>query len=270
MAFLDGNGITTLIQQLKPKIKTYLQPYFQEPLISGENIKTINNISLLGSENISVATSAQGTKADNAMPISGGTFTGAVTLNADPTTNLQAATKQYVDNNKITVDSALSSISENPVQNKVINTALGNKVDVVTGKGLSTNDYTTAEKTKLGKALTTDDKGVANGVATLNASSKVDNTYLNIDNALSTTSENPVQNKVINTALSNKVDNVSYDTTNKKLTKTINGTTTDIVTVSTLKTDMQIPDIIAITNAEIDTVTGIIPDNVYQAMADSY
>lgn len=44
------------------------------------------------------ATAAQGTKADNAMPKSGGTFTGAVTLNADPTSNLHAATKQYVDN----------------------------------------------------------------------------------------------------------------------------------------------------------------------------
>ncbi|WP_405282111.1 hypothetical protein [Methanobrevibacter sp.] len=51
--------------------------------------------------------------------------------------------------NKITVDSALSSSSTNPVQNKVINTALGNKVDTVSGKGLSTNDYTTTEKNKL-------------------------------------------------------------------------------------------------------------------------
>lgn len=51
--------------------------------------------------------------------------------------------------NKITVDSAMSSSSTNPVQNKVVNTALGNKVDKVNGKGLSTNDYTIAEKTKL-------------------------------------------------------------------------------------------------------------------------
>lgn len=51
--------------------------------------------------------------------------------------------------NKTTVDSALSSTSTNPVQNKAINTALGNKVDKVSGKGLSTNDYTTAEKNKL-------------------------------------------------------------------------------------------------------------------------
>lgn len=43
------------------------------------------------------ATAAQGTKADAAMPRSGGTFTGAVTLNADPSAALGAATKQYVD-----------------------------------------------------------------------------------------------------------------------------------------------------------------------------
>lgn len=49
----------------------------------------------------------------------------------------------------VTVDSAISSTSENPVQNKVIYTALDGKVDKVSGKGLSTNDYTTAEKNKL-------------------------------------------------------------------------------------------------------------------------
>ena len=49
----------------------------------------------------------------------------------------------------ITVDSALSSTSENPVQNKVVYSALADKVDVVSGKGLSTNDYTDTEKTKL-------------------------------------------------------------------------------------------------------------------------
>lgn len=49
----------------------------------------------------------------------------------------------------ITIDTAMSSTSTNPVQNKVVNTALGNKVDKVSGKGLSTNDYTTTEKNKL-------------------------------------------------------------------------------------------------------------------------
>ena len=49
----------------------------------------------------------------------------------------------------VTVDSAMSSTSENPVQNKVIYTELAGKVDTVSGKQLSTEDYTTAEKTKL-------------------------------------------------------------------------------------------------------------------------
>lgn len=43
------------------------------------------------------ATAAQGQKADDAMPKSGGSFTGPVTLNGDPTTPLGAATKNYVD-----------------------------------------------------------------------------------------------------------------------------------------------------------------------------
>ena len=43
------------------------------------------------------ATAAQGTRADAAMPKAGGTFTGAVTLAADPTDALQPTTKQYVD-----------------------------------------------------------------------------------------------------------------------------------------------------------------------------
>ncbi len=51
---------------------------------------------------------------------------------------------------KTTIDTELSGTSTNPVQNKVVNTALAGKVDKESGKGLSTNDYTTAEKAKLG------------------------------------------------------------------------------------------------------------------------
>ena len=91
---------------------------------------------------------------------------------------------------KTIVDSALSSTSANPVENKAINTALGKKVDKVTGKGLSTNDYTTAEKNKLAD--------IAEGA-----------TRVIVDDALNASSANPVQNKVINTALGNKVDKVS-------------------------------------------------------------
>lgn len=53
------------------------------------------------------ATSAQGTKADNAMPKSGGTFTGEVVLSADPTKDLGAATKQYVDSKTAALTGAM-------------------------------------------------------------------------------------------------------------------------------------------------------------------
>jgi hypothetical protein len=94
--------------------------------------------------------------------------------------------------NKTIVDSALSSTSTNPVQNKVIDAALGNKVDKVSGKGLSTNDYTTDEKNKLA--------GIAEG-----ANKTI------VDSSLSSTSTNPVQNKVINSALSGKANTSDLD-----------------------------------------------------------
>lgn len=47
------------------------------------------------------------------------------------------------------VDSSMSDTSQNAVQNRVIKSALDGKVDKVTGKGLSTNDFTTALMNKL-------------------------------------------------------------------------------------------------------------------------
>lgn len=88
----------------------------------------------------------------------------------------------------VIVDSAMSSTSENPVQNKVIYNALQNKVTKVTGKGLSTEDYTTAEKEKL---------------------AGLDPNPIMIDDELDAASTDPVQNKVIYAALSDKVDNVT-------------------------------------------------------------
>lgn len=49
----------------------------------------------------------------------------------------------------VKVDESLDTSSVNTVQNKVVSSALNNKVDKVTGKGLSTEDYTSAEKSKL-------------------------------------------------------------------------------------------------------------------------
>lgn len=62
---------------------------------------------------------------------------------------------------------------------------LAEKVDKETGKGLSTNDYTTAEKNKLGAIEAEANKTI-------------------VDSALSTTSTNPVQNQ----AVKNELDSV--------------------------------------------------------------
>lgn len=66
-----------------------------------------------------------------------------------------------------------------------LQTVVDGKVDKETGKVLSTNDYTTAEKNKLAGISTGANKTI-------------------VDTALSSTSTNPVQNKVVNTALEAK------------------------------------------------------------------
>ena len=62
--------------------------------------------------------------------------TGAVTIEISDLSGLQAALNSKVD---VTYES----------EQQAQDTLIANKVDKVAGKGLSTNDYTTAEKNKL-------------------------------------------------------------------------------------------------------------------------
>lgn len=73
---------------------------------------------------------------------------------------------QFLGYNTIVIDTELSTTSENPVQNKVITNALNGKVNTETGKGLSTEDYTTAEKNKLAALSNYDDTEVRGLIAT--------------------------------------------------------------------------------------------------------
>lgn len=61
---------------------------------------------------------------------------------------------------KLVVDSSLSATSPNAIANSVVTNALNNKVNKETGKGLSTNDFTNADKEKL------DNMGDITGVPT--------------------------------------------------------------------------------------------------------
>ena len=85
-----------------------------------------------------------------------------------------------------------------------VQTALDSKVSAQAGKGLSTNDYTTAEKQKL--------SGIAAGA-----------TKTIVDAALSASSENPVQNKSVKAALDTKANKAAPIIQNKLYVQT--GTT---------------------------------------------
>lgn len=85
-----------------------------------------------------------------------------------------------------TLNELAAALGDDPNFATTVATQIGTKVDKVEGKGLSTNDYTTIEKTKLA--------GIAEG-----ANKTI------VDTALSSTSTNPVQNKVVNTAISNLI-----------------------------------------------------------------
>lgn len=93
---------------------------------------------------------------------------------------------------KIKVDTALSNTSTNPVQNKVIYSALSGKAGTSVATTNTNGLMSAADKTKL------------NGIAK-------DANKTIVDTTLSNTSTNPVQNKVIKAELDKKADNTALD-----------------------------------------------------------
>lgn len=108
---IPKTDLAQAVQTSLGKADTALQNHQTVTLESGTNNGTVkitvngtatDNVAVKGlksaayTESSAYATAAQGTKADNAMPKSGGAFTGAVTVQA-PTAEMNPATKQYVD-----------------------------------------------------------------------------------------------------------------------------------------------------------------------------
>lgn len=69
----------------------------------------------------------------------------------------------------------------------------------------------------------------------------------------------------IKTLLGGKVDTITYDTTNKKITKTIAGTTTDVVTSSNLVLDGG-----GVKSIQVGTETAVTPDNTGKISLPAY
>lgn len=91
-----------------------------------------------------------------------------------------------------------------------IDEALTAKVDAVSGKGLSTNDYTTAEKNKLSKIAEGAEVNVQSDWSVTDTTSKAFiKNKPKVDTATSITSTNAVQNKVITAELNKKVNSVT-------------------------------------------------------------
>lgn len=127
---------------------------------------------------------------NNTKPDSNGNVTIAVSGGAD-----------------ITVDSTLSSTSTNPVQNKVINAALDNKLgihDTALYARMDSAGYVIANTyVRSVNGVAPDSYG---NVAITVSGGSGSGSDITVDSALSSTSTNPVQNKAIYTALNNKLD----------------------------------------------------------------
>jgi len=167
--------------------KSYVKSYKTNKILTDDVTKLLEDIQSLMSK---IGTDALKTVAQ--------TLVGAINENADSISALSdnkvdkvtgkvLSTNDFTDTlktkldgiaagaNKITVDASMSSTSTNPVQNKVVQSALNGKVDVVSGKALSTNDFTNTLKSKL--------DGIASGAevnvqADWNTTTTTDDSYI--------------------------------------------------------------------------------------------
>lgn len=137
-------------------------------------------------------------------------------------------------------DTAIQSLSGYATESYV-GTAISGKVDAVDGKGLSTNDYTTAEKTKLDNIEPEANKTI-------------------VDSALSDTSTNPVQNKVVKSA----VDALSELVGDSAVSTQISDAVATTLSNANEYTDTKIANLINGAPATMDTlkeISDILNDN---------
>lgn len=113
----------------------------------------------------------------------------------------------------ITVDSALSSTSTNPVQNKVLYAALNNKLDkngtaTYAARDSSGNiiSSTYAKKTDLNSYVKSINNVKPDSAGNVNISSSGGGSNITVDSTLSGTSNNAIANKAVYAALNNKLD----------------------------------------------------------------
>lgn len=209
--------------------------------VNQKNVWTEGNVAMLprgadGSQTINIMPSEKSN--DYTLTLDGGpenvpvyvagleTPTDAQTDYATNVAYVKAKIAEVAASGGVDVDNALSATSTNPVQNKVITSALTGKAGTAVATESANGLMSKADKTKLdgiaaGANKTTIDSAmsgssnnpVANHVIKQYIDDKVAaaGSNITVDAALSSTSTNPVQNKAIKEAIDAKADKTALD-----------------------------------------------------------
>lgn len=165
----------------------------------------------------------------------------------DANGNINISTGGGGSGSNITVDTTLSSTSNNPIANKAVYTALNNKLEkngtaMYASRDSSGNVFgsTYATKTELSKCVKSINNLTPDGSGNVNISTSGGGTNITVDTTLSSTSTNAIQNKAVYAALSGKLDKIGTAAAATKATQDGAGNviaTTYIKTVNNLKPD---------------------------------
>lgn len=139
MNFLDTSGVTTLWGKVKNHVKTS---------IDSQQFKTVNGVPIKGVGDIQIDLTLY--KVVSSLPTSDIDTTKIYLVKDSSTDGNLYSEYMYVDGNWEKLGDFRSSVDLAPyAKTNYVNTQLATKVDKESGKGLSTNDFTTAEKNKL-------------------------------------------------------------------------------------------------------------------------
>ena len=165
----------------------------------------------------------------------------------DANGNINISTGGGGSGSNITVDTTLSSTSNNPIANKAVYTALNNKLEkngtaMYASRDSSGNVFgsTYATKTELSKCVKSINNLTPDSSGNVNISTNGGGTNITVDTALSGTSNNAISNKAVYAALSGKLDKIGTAAAATKATQDGAGNviaTTYIKTVNNLKPD---------------------------------
>lgn len=139
MEFLDTSGVSTLWGKVKEHVKTS---------IDSQQFKTVNGTSVKGAGDIQIDLTLY--KVVSSLPTSSIDTTKIYLVKDSDIESDSYAEYMYVDGSWEKLGDFRSSVDLAPyAKTEYVNNKLDTKVDKISGKGLSTNDFTTAEKNKL-------------------------------------------------------------------------------------------------------------------------